>query len=160
MTLTRRQFLAAAPTAIPAVAALLAAVRTVHAAAAPTPITVYKTAACGCCQDWVSYLAGKGFAPRVVDQSDAAMAETRLTVGVPEALWSCHTAVVGRLVVEGHVPAEDIRAALAAATPPLGLAVPGMPLSAPGMKRTGDPHVPYDVMAWGPKGATRRFARR
>lgn len=160
MTLTRRQFLAAAPTALPAAAALVAAARALAAAPAPTPITVYKTAACGCCKDWIAYLSGKGFAPTVVDRTDAALEETRLYVGVPQALWSCHTAIVGRLIIEGHVPAEDIRAALAAATPPLGLAVPGMPLSAPGMKRAGDPHVPYDVMAWGPKGAVRRFARR
>lgn len=160
MSLTRRQFLAAAPAALPAAAALLAVARTMSAAPAPTPITVYKTPTCGCCKAWVEYLAGQGFAPKVMDQSDAAMDETRLAVGVPQALWSCHTAVVERLVVEGHVPAEDIRAALASSSPPLGLAVPGMPLSAPGMKRAGDPHVPYDVMAWGPKGTTRRFARR
>ncbi|MFN8878609.1 MAG: DUF411 domain-containing protein [Gemmatimonadota bacterium] len=149
--LTRRRFLAVGAAAVVA--------RDLAALAAPTPITVYKAPTCGCCKDWITYLAKNGFAPKVFDQSDEAMTQTKFAMAVPQPLWSCHTAMVGGYVVEGHVPAEDIRALLAKKPAVLGLAAPGMPQSSPGMYREGDPKVPYSVMAWAKGGATSVFAR-
>jgi hypothetical protein len=60
-------------------------------------------------------------------------------------MGSCHTAVVGDYVVEGHVPAADIRRLLEEAPDAAGLAVPGMPIGSPGMEQ-GDHVEPYDVM--------------
>jgi hypothetical protein len=152
MMLTRRRFLALGAAAL--------AARDLPALAAPTPITVYKSPTCGCCKDWITYLSKNGFAPKVFDQSDEAMAQMKMTAGVPEALWSCHTAMVGRFVIEGHVPAEDIRKLLTEQPKVMGLSAPGMPQSSPGMYREGDPRVPYSVMAWAKGSAPRVFARR
>jgi hypothetical protein len=128
-------------------------------AAAPKPIaiTVYKDPSCGCCTKWVSHLQANGFAPDVHDRSD--MDTLKDSLGVPAALRSCHTAVAGKYVIEGHVPAADVKRLLA--TKPagtLGLAAPGMPAGSPGMEM-GPRHDRYDVIAFGAKGSTNVFAQ-
>jgi hypothetical protein len=127
--------------------------------AQPLALTVYKDPNCGCCEQWVTHMAAAGFRPAVHDVADLAAVKARL--GVPAALHSCHTAVVGGAVVEGHVPAADVRRFLrerprvgrAAAR---GLAVPGMPAGSPGME--GPPPERYAVLAFAAGGATTRFA--
>src|SRR3954463_9937692 len=142
MTYTRRSFLQAAAASA---TGLLALPSLLKATAAGTPITVYKTPTCGCCKAWVEHLQKNGFAPTTHDLND--LSETKDTLGVPNALRSCHTAVIGRYVVEGHVPADLIRK-LVAEKPAnvLGLAVPGMPVSSPGMEVSGRKDS-YDVFA-------------
>ena len=55
--------------------------------------------------------------------------------GVPQQLFACqHTALVDGYVVEGHVPAEDIKRMLAERPDIVGISVPGMPVGAPGME--------------------------
>jgi len=106
-------------------------------------VTVYKSATCGCCQGWVDHLQHEGFQVEVVEMNDrSAVSSGR---GVPRELGSCHTAVVGDYVVEGHVPAADIRRLLEEAPDAAGLAVPGMPIGSPGMEQ-GDYVQPYDVI--------------
>jgi hypothetical protein len=87
------------------------------------------------------------------------MDQTKFSMGVPSNLWSCHTAVVGQYVIEGHVPAEDIRRLLKEKPKVLGLSAPGMPQSSPGMYRKGDPRVPYDVYAFARTGTPTVFAK-
>lgn len=118
-------------------------------------VTVYKTPTCGCCSLWVDHLRGDGFRVETVDLDDVSpIKESR---GVPAHLGSCHTAVVGDYVVEGHVPAADVRRLLAEAPEAAGLAVPGMPVGSPGMEH-GDHFQPYDVMLIGRDGASSVFA--
>ena len=93
-------------------------------------VDVWKDPNCGCCQDWIDYLEGEGFAVRVFNQGNQA---ARQRLGLPERYGSCHTAKVGDYVVEGHVPAADIRRLLAERPDAIGLAVPGMPFGSPGM---------------------------
>ena len=94
-------------------AALLALRPAVSAAAPkPTAITVYKDPSCGCCTKWVAHLQANGFAPEVHDRTD--MDALKNGLGVPTALRSCHTAVAGKYVIEGHVPAADVKRLLAA----------------------------------------------
>ena len=127
------------------------------AAAKPLSITVYKDPSCGCCKSWVEHLRTNGFALEVHDRSD--MNALKDSLGVPPSLRSCHTAVAGAYVVEGHVPAADSKRLLA--TKPaktLGVAVPGMPAGSPGMEMGGRSDR-YDVIAFAPGGATRVFAR-
>jgi hypothetical protein len=57
----------------------------------------------------------------------------RSRLGLPQKLGSCHTALVGGYLIEGHVPASDVRALLQQKPQALGLAVPGMPVGSPGM---------------------------
>lgn len=125
------------------------------ASAALPPVTVYKTASCGCCGAWVEHLQAAGFQALVHDVTDLAAVKQQL--GVPQALGSCHTATVGGYVIEGHVPAPDIARLLAQRPAATGLAVPGMPVGSPGMER-GDQVDPYAVMLWGEGGAPTVFA--
>src|SRR5690349_24413252 len=154
--MTRRAWIARAVTTTMGGAALLA-LRPALSAGAPTPtaITVYKDPSCGCCTKWVSHLQANGFAPDVHDRSD--MDALKDSLGVPTALRSCHTAVVGKYVIEGHVPAADVKQLLA--TKPaktVGLAAPGMPAGSPGMEMGGRVDR-YDVIAFAPGGSTRVF---
>ncbi|HXU87924.1 MAG TPA: DUF411 domain-containing protein [Methylomirabilota bacterium] len=80
--------------------------------------------------------------------------------GVPPALESCHTALAGGYVVEGHVPADVIQQLLRERPTIVGLAVPGMPLGSPGMEAPGQKAQPYDVIAFDARGTSRIYARR
>ena len=156
--LTRRAWIARmATTALGGAALSTLLPRIAPAAPKPTSITVYKDPSCGCCKKWVDHLRANGFAPEVHDRSD--MDALKDSLGVPAALRSCHTAVVGTYVIEGHVPAADLTRLLA--TKPaktVGVAVPGMPAGSPGMEMGGRVDR-YDVIAFAPGGATRIFAR-
>src|ERR1019366_1930461 len=110
---------------------------------APVKMTVYKSASCGCCKDWVTYMQGRGFTTAVVDMDD--LSHIKRSSGVPAKLESCHTALVGGYVIEGHVPADLVKKILAEKPTITGLAVPGMPVDAPGM---GSGKTPYEVIAW------------
>jgi hypothetical protein len=127
--------------------------RRARAAALP-PVMVWKDANCGCCGNWIRHIEGAGFTATVRDMDD--MAALKQARGVPEALQSCHTAAVGGYVVEGHVPADDIKRLLAEQPEARGLAVPGMPQSAPGM---GDPGEPYAVVLFGTPAGNRVYAQ-
>ena len=77
--------------------------------------------------------------------------------GVPSTLQSCHTALAGKYVIEGHVPADLVKKMLTEKPPIIGLAVPGMPADAPGM---GDGNTPYEVISWTKAGKTKVYATR
>ena len=118
-------------------------------------ITVYKTPWCGCCGLWVDHLRQAGWTARVVEVED--LAPIRARHGVPERLASCHTGVVGRYAVEGHVPASDIDRLVREAPAARALVVPGMPAGSPGMESPRpEPYVSMLVLA---NGATRVFGR-
>jgi len=126
-------------------------------AAEPLPaIAVYKDPACECCARWVKHLSANGFVATVRDSTD--MPSVKRTMGVPDALQSCHTAVVGKYIVEGHVPADVIKKLLAEKPAVMGLAVPGMPMGSPGME--GSSKQPYNVIAFERDGKTRVYMKR
>ena len=99
--------------------------------AEPT-ITVWKSASCGCCQRWVDYLQDDGFEVTAHNVDDVVSIKHKLGMTNP-ALYSCHTAKVGGYIIEGHVPASDIRRLLDERPTLVGLAAPGMPQMSPGM---------------------------
>ena len=149
----RRQFLLA--TAAGAVAPL-AFGQKLFAMTADPVITVYKDPSCGCCAKWVKHLRGAGLTPDVHDRTD--MDALKNSLGVPGGLRSCHTAVAGRYVIEGHVPATDVKRLLAAAPKGvIGIAVPDMPAGSPGMEVPGRADR-YDVIAFAADGTTKLFA--
>lgn len=120
------------------------------------PITVYASPTCGCCHEWVAHLRGNGFDVMVVDRPDVTPIKRQF--GVPDSLWSCHTAMMHSYAVEGHVPA-DLLLRLVRERPALaGLAVPGMPRGSPGMEGVGKE--PYRVLAFTRTGATSVYAER
>lgn len=133
------------------------AIATVPALAAGTlpPVEVFKNPSCGCCGAWVDYLKAAGFDVKVTMVDDTAVA--RRKYGLPDKFGSCHTAVVAGYVVEGHVPASDIKKLLAMKPVAVGLAVPGMPAGSPGME-TGSRKDPYHVLLVDRQGRERVFS--
>jgi hypothetical protein len=125
-----------------------------HAPPAPE-VTVYKLSTCGCCSAWVDHLRANGFEVTVHDLDD--LTETNAMLGVPGPLVACHTAVVKGYVIEGHVPAADIKRLLAEHPKVAGLAVPGMPAGSPGME--GPRKDPYQVLTFDKTGKTTVFAK-
>jgi hypothetical protein len=120
-----------------------------------TPITVYKDPNCGCCGKWVEHMDANGFQSKVINTN---MATVHAEHKVPRNLQSCHTGIVGGFVIEGHVPASDVKKLLAQKPNGIrGLTIPGMPQSAPGMDLL--PFQPYEVLTFTDAGATRLFAR-
>ncbi|PSQ95582.1 MAG: CopG family transcriptional regulator [Bacteroidetes bacterium SW_9_63_38] len=115
------------------------------------PVTVYKSPTCGCCADWVTHLRENGFSVTVKPRANVAPMKQQL--GVPKNLAACHTAVVNDYVVEGHVPASEIRRMLANKPEFRGLSVPGMPVGSPGMERGGRVE-PYSVLGFTTAGKT------
>lgn len=118
-------------------------------------MVVYRSPACGCCLGWVEHVREAGFRVRVEDRRDLAPVKAEL--GVPADLASCHTARIGGYVIEGHVPASDVRRLLAERPDVKGLAVPGMPEGSPGME--GPDPEPYAVVAFDGEGGREVFAR-
>lgn len=98
-------------------------------------ITVYKSPTCGCCTQWVEHLRRHGFSVDIVDREDQPAVKAEF--GVPQDLEACHTAIMGDYVIEGHVPAADIRRLQQEKPAARGLAVPGMPMGSPGMEQDG-----------------------
>ncbi len=140
-----------------AVATNLAAYRR-HGPHAPrgSVATVYANPDCGCCGEWAKHLEADGykvFMSRVPD-----VTPLKQQYGVPEELWSCHTALIDGYVIEGHVPADLIDKLRKERLPVVGLAVPGMPAGAPGME--GPPPQPYQVIAFVKAGTRSVFAQR
>jgi hypothetical protein len=120
----------------------------------PPLVKVWKTPTCGCCGKWVKHMEAAGFRVEVINVGDVG--PIRTANGVPPALASCHTALVGGYVIEGHVPASDVRRLLKEKPGILGLAAPGMPAGSPGMDVPGSP--PYQVISIGKDGKTAVYA--
>ncbi len=121
------------------------------------PVTVYKSKYCGCCGEWVKHMEKNGFNVTVVETE--ALNEVKIKYNVPAPLASCHTAIIGNFIVEGHTPASSIKRFLKEAPKDtIGLAVPGMPLGSPGMEQ-GNMKQPYDVLAFDKQGHTVVFEK-
>ena len=124
---------------------------------AVTQMQVYKTPTCGCCGNWVEHVKAAGFTPAVHDMADLSAVKSK--AGVPANLQSCHTALVGGYVIEGHVPADVIRRLLAEKPKIAGIAVAGMPIGSPGMEQ-GSRKDAYEVIAFTADGKTSVYAKR
>jgi hypothetical protein len=127
-----------------AAAALTLTLATAAHAGAPM-VVVEKTANCGCCAGWVEHMRASGFEVEVRDVDHERLDLTKRLLGVGPEFQSCHTAVIDSYVIEGHVPAADVRRLLAERPSAIGLAVPGMTIGSPGMEMDGESD-PYDVL--------------
>lgn len=120
----------------------------------PSVITVYRSPTCGCCKNWLTHLRNHGFT--VEDHTEADMTPIKDHLGVPGAVRSCHTATIDGYLIEGHVPATDIRRLLTQRPQIKGLAVPGMVVGSPGMEM-GNRKDPYTVVSIGRHDELRVF---
>lgn len=121
------------------------------------PLTVYKSPTCGCCGEWTKHMEKNGFKAKVVMMED--LTQIKRDAGVPVELESCHTALVGAYVVEGHVPADLVKKMLDEKPKISGIAVAGMPLGSPGMEQSGT-KMPYNVMTFTKGGRSTVYAKR
>ena len=133
------------------------AAATAQAPAVPadsTTVTVYKSPTCGCCKEWEKHMRESGFTVVSHDVSD--LNAVKHQHGVTQDIGSCHTATVGGYVLEGHVPAADVKRLLAERPAIAGLAVPGMPMGSPGME--GIYSDKFNVVAFDRTGGRSVFA--
>lgn len=141
--------------------ALLAASTAFARAASSLPaVDVYKSPTCGCCGDWMKHLRANGFTDiKIHEVRDTSPWRARFRL--PDKYGSCHTALIDGYVVEGHVPARDIKKLLAERPQAVDLAAPGMPVGSPGMDGPEYNGVKdrYDVLLVDANGAARVWAR-
>ncbi len=95
------------------------------------PMTVYKSANCGCCAKWIPYIQDKGFLTETIMTEN--MQSIKEEYNIPRSMESCHTAIVGGYFVEGHIPIEAINKLLEEQPDIDGIALPNMPAGSPGM---------------------------
>ena len=130
----------------------------VGGAAHAATMTVYKSPTCGCCNAWVDHMREAGFTVNAINTNDVDAIKQQH--GVTRDLGSCHTALVGGYVLEGHVPAREVKRLLAERPKAVGLTVPGMKVGSPGMDgpEYGGRLQPYDVLLVGMDGAPSVYA--
>lgn len=134
----------------------VSATRSQQSGSAWPTLDVYKDPNCGCCSKWVEHLRQHDFTVRVTDTND--LGAVKAAHGVPPQVESCHTALIGGYVVEGHVPAADIVRLLQERPAIAGIGVAGMPIGSPGMEVPGMKAQPYDVVAFDKDARTDVFA--
>lgn len=131
------------------------AARPLHAGS-PTLIDVKKDATCPCCDDWVAYLQAEGFTVTTEVLPDDLLARHKAVSAIPASAQSCHTGKTEGYMLEGHVPAADIRRLLSEKPDAVGLAVPGMVYGSPGMGPATERDA-YDVLLIARDGTTTVF---
>ncbi|MFN6485886.1 MULTISPECIES: DUF411 domain-containing protein [unclassified Nostoc] len=107
--------------------------------------TVYHSPDCNCCGGWIDHLKAQGF--KITDFSTTDIETVKQKYNVPDNLSSCHTAIVNGYVIEGHVPADDIKRLLQEKPNVVGLSVPQMPVGTPGMEM-GNRKDPFSVLSF------------
>jgi hypothetical protein len=117
-------------------------------------MTVYRSPSCGCCHQWMDHAKKQGFEITEVktDNMDAIKKQYK----IPANIASCHTAIIDGYVMEGHIPATDIKRFLKQKPNQLGLIVPGMSIGSPGME-SGNNKQPFEVLTLGKNGSTQVF---
>jgi hypothetical protein len=127
-------------------------------AMAATAIDVWKSPTCSCCGKWVEHLEANGFAVTAHNTSASSLDRIKRQAGIGDLLAACHTAKIDGYVIEGHVPAADIKRLIAEKPDALGLTVPGMPMGSPGMEQ-GDETERYDTLLIKKDGTAEVYAR-
>lgn len=117
-------------------------------------VVMYKNPGCQCCTEWAEYMEQAGF--EVTENPTDQLAAIKADQGIPYNMASCHTAIVGDYVVEGHVPVEDVKRLLREQRDVRGIMVPGMPQGSPGME-SPNPE-PYKVYLLGDDGRVAVYA--
>jgi hypothetical protein len=121
-------------------------------------VDVYSEPSCGCCTAWMRHLEAYGFKTRGHERSATELARLKERFGLSEGLTSCHTAFVNGYVIEGHVPAVDVRRLVESKLPAVGLVVPGSPAGAPGIDGAGRTDARFKVLILRQDGLARVFA--
>ena len=151
MTLTRRAMLACT-------AGFAVSVPAAGTAQVGPAIHVLKDPNCGCCTAWIEILREDGFTVTTERSFGTLLIRHKHENGIPQNMTSCHTGEIEGYMIEGHVPANDIRRLIVQRPDAVGLAVPGMPYGSPGMGPE-DAREAYDVFLIRKDGSTEVFSR-
>ena len=135
-------------------ASLLVVSAVVSAESKPIGIVVHRSPTCTCCGKWLEHLKENDF--NVEDNVTNDVQPIKDKFGVTREMASCHTALVDGYVIEGHVPANDIKTLLKTKPKVVGIAVPGMVNGSPGMEM-GASKEPYKVMSFDRENHTKVF---
>ncbi|WP_438970785.1 DUF411 domain-containing protein [Methylophaga sp.] len=119
-------------------------------------ITVYRSPDCQCCHKWIQHLEKHNF--NVADEVTHNLSEIKHQSGIPKVMGSCHTAMIDGYLIEGHVPADDIKRLLLQQPAIKGLSVPQMPVGTPGMEM-GPRKDNFTVISFDEAGNYRIFNR-
>ena len=104
-------------------------------------VEVFKTPSCGCCYGYVLFLEDEKFEVKQTDMR--SLHSIKQKYNIPVEMQSCHTTIMGKYFIEGHVPIEAINKLLKEQPDIDGIALPGMPIGTPGMP--GDKEEPYVI---------------
>ena len=104
-------------------------------------VEVFKTPSCGCCNGYALFLEKEKFKVKRTDMENLQTIKQKYTI--PLEMQSCHTTILGKYFIEGHVPLEAINKLLKEQPDIDGIALPGMPIGTPGMP--GDKEEPYVI---------------
>lgn len=114
--------------------------------AAERPLaTLFKNPQCSCCEQYAKYLRRNGFEVKVVATHDLSLIKKQH--GVSEKLEGCHTTLIDKYVVEGHVPIKTLDKLLVERPDIKGISLPGMPQGSPGM--AGQKTEPFTIFEIG-----------
>ena len=114
-------------------------------------MTVYKSASCGCCNDWIDIMKNKGFKIKAIETNEVNSIKQK--AGLKAGQTSCHTAFVDGYVIEGHVDYTAVKKMLEEKPDIVGITVPDMPIGSPGMEQ-GDIKEAYNVLYLNKDGST------
>ncbi|MGQ0673173.1 MAG: DUF411 domain-containing protein [Hyphomicrobium sp.] len=120
---------------------------------------VFKSESCQCCNKWIKHMSDAGIALDAKDIPNSERTRMRVHFGIRSEWAACHTAIIGGYLIEGHVPAEDVKRLLEEKPDAMGLTVPGMPKGSPGMEQEDGSKEPYDVLLMKKDGTTEVFAK-
>ena len=108
-------------------------------------VEVFKTPSCGCCYGYVLFLEKKEFKVKQTDMRN--LHAIKIKHNIPLEMQSCHTTILGKYFIEGHVPIEAINKLLKEQPDIDGIALPGMPIGTPGMPgEKKEPYVIYQLV--------------
>lgn len=154
--MTRRTFLFTALAAL--VLAATPGLERPVSAQTMSSVEMWRSPGCSCCGKWAAHMERAGYEVTINDSASAILDAIKRKTGIGGELAACHTAKVGGYVVEGHVPAQDVKRLLAEKPEAIGLAVPGMPVGSPGMEVPSGETEAYDVLLVKKDGSTEVFA--
>jgi len=120
------------------------------------PATLYKNPQCGCCEQYANYLRSNGFTVKVVPTHNLSLIRRQAGVNIPEKLEGCHTMLIDKYVVDGHVPLKTLDKLLTERPDIRGISLPGMPEGSPGM--TGQKTEPFAIYEIGGDAEPRAYA--
>ena len=116
--------------------------------------TLYKNPQCSCCEEYAKYLRRNGYEVKVIATHDLSLIKKQH--GVSEKFEGCHTTLIDKYVVEGHVPVKTLDKLLGERPDIKGISLPGMPEGSPGM--SGAKTEPFMIYEIGSEATPRVYA--